>query len=265
MSDTKTSIFDSEEFNSSESNQNQSSGSNPPEQNSSSPEMVSTSLEPTPEVVVSQQPDQTLPEQNSSSTPSSDSEFNSAKNENELFFEKFNNTKKNHKKAELEKARKQINKKNKSLSFERRLEENRYVGTIYGIIAGIIALILSISITVFVLNFRFMNIISTDDYKDSLAWYGVALGISNYYTVLNKAVVIMSGIAFSLVPIPFFFLLSTWFMGLNQIFRSRNFMIFLFTCIGLSLLIVLITIPMFSVIYANHVNLPFNVKESWKK
>ncbi len=208
------------------------------------------------------------PNASSSSQPpvpvsSPDAEFHSAKSDNELFFEKFNNTKKNHKKAELEKARKQINKKNKSLSFERRLEDNRYVGKIYGIVGGVIALILAISITVFVLNYQFMINPDPNNYLTSNMWYGVVLGISNSYAVLNKAVVIMSGIAFSLVPIPFFFLLSTWFMGLNQIFRSRNFMVFLFTCIGLSLLIVLITIPMFSVIYSERLILPPNNSDSW--
>ncbi len=197
------------------------------------------------------------------STP--DSEFHSAKSENELFFEKFNNTKKNYKKAELEKARKQINKKNKTLSFERRLEDNRYVGKIYGIVGGVIALILSISITVFVLNYQFLVNSDYNSYQKDNMWYGIVLGISKQYGTLNKAVVIMSGIAFSLVPVPFFFLLSTWFMGLNQIFRSRNFMIFMFTCIGLSLLIVLITIPMFSVIYAQRPILPFNNSQSWDK
>ncbi len=254
MSDTKSGIFFADEFESFASTEKSDTNNNQSEPNQSSL-LTDTALTSTPISDMSnQEPKEEI----------HDTEFSSAKNENELFFEKFNNTKKNHKKAELEKAKKQINKKNKTLSFERRLEENSYVAKVYGAVGGVIALILAISITVFVINFRFYVNTDIESYKSSNTWYGIALGISTKYYMLNKVVVIMSGIAFSLVPIPFFFLLSTWFMGLNQIFRSRNFMVFLFSCIGLSLLIVLITIPMFSVIYSWWYILPFNNLESWK-
>lgn len=200
---------------------------------------------------------------NTTSTEIIDNEFRSAKNDNELFFEKFNNTKKNYKKAELEKARKQINKKNKSLSFERRLEDNRFVGMIYGIIGAIIFFVLAISITVFVINLKFYYPVTSDVYSTQNAWFGISYFINVEYFTMNRAIVIMEGIAFSLVLVPFFFLMTTWFVGINQMFRSRKFMMFLFTCIGISVLLVLITIPMFSIIYSKNGFLNINNIDNW--
>ncbi len=232
MEDKKESIFDSEEFKTSE-----------PEQPSANPPVPTSQT----------------------NTYNGDEMIRSAESDNELFFEKFNNTKKDHKKAELERARKLINKKNKSLGFERRLDDNRYVGMIYGIIAGIIVLILAISITAFTISYKFMVDHDPGNYSTDNTWWGIATAVDKYYGTMNSAVVIMSGIAFSLVPLPFFFLAATWFMGMNQVFRSRNFMLFLFVCIGLSALIVLITIPMFSVIYSWCSGLPTNNIDSWNK
>ncbi len=175
---------------------------------------------------------------------------------NELFFEKFNNTKKDYKRQQLEKVKKEINKRNKTLSFDRRLEDNRFLTKVYIMIGIVIFFVLSISITVFTINIMFYNG-DVDNYLNNNTWYGIANAINKWYLDMNRAVVIMSGIAFSLIPLPFLFLLTTWFVGMNQIFRSWKFILTVFIFIGLASLLVIITIPMFSIIYDNHTNLNF--------
>lgn len=178
------------------------------------------------------------------------------KTSNELFFEKFNNTKKDYKRQQLEKVKKEIDKRNKTLSFDRRLEDNRFLTKVYIIVLIVVLFILSISITVFTINIQFYNG-EIDKYLNNNTWYGIANAINKWYIDMNKAIVIMSGIAFSLIPLPFLFLLTTWFVGMNQIFRSWKFILTVFIFVGLSALLVLITIPMFSIIYVNHTNLNF--------
>lgn len=178
------------------------------------------------------------------------------KTSNELFFEKFNNTKKDYKKQQLEKVKKEIDKRNKTLSFDRRLEDNRFLTKVYLIIFIFIFFILSISITVFVINLKFYNG-DVDSYVNNNAWYGIANAVNKWYLTMNRVVVVMSAIAFSLVPLPFLFLLTTWFVGMNQIFRSWKFILSTSIFIGLAALIVIITIPMFSIIYVNHTTLNF--------
>lgn len=179
-----------------------------------------------------------------------------SKSSNELFFEKFNNTKKDYKKQQLEKVKKEIDKRNKTLSFDRRLEDNRFLTKVYIVICVVIFFTLSISITVFTINLMFYDG-NVDKFLNNNAWYGIANAVNKWYLNMNKAVVIMSAISFSLVPLPFLFLLTTWFVGMNQIFRSWKFILAIFIFIGTAALLVLTTIPMFSVIYANHTNLNF--------
>lgn len=194
-------------------------------------------------------------EQEPITTPVETNEI-SNKSSNELFFEKFNNTKKEYKKQQIEKAKKEIEKRNKTLSFDRKLDDNKFLTKVYIIIFIIIFFILAISITVFSINIMFYNG-NVDNFLSNNAWYGIAMSVNNWYLSMNRAIVILSGIAFSLVPLPFIFLLTTWFVGMNQIFRSWKFILTIFIFVGVAALCVLITIPMFSIIYTNHTILNF--------
>ncbi len=189
---------------------------------------------------------------NSTSIVETDQESNDIqKDSNYLFFEKFSNTKKNYKKEQLKNVKKQLDKKNKSLSFERRLENNRYLTKIYIILGIIIFFTLALSITVFVINFNFIDS-DGSKYANNSTWYGIDFIGHILYPTLFRATVIIAGISFGLIPSPFIFLGITWFIGLNQVFRSRIFMYTLFIVIGLSAILALTLVPMIGLLYDNH-------------
>ena len=176
---------------------------------------------------------------------------NGIKDSNDLFFEKFNNTKKNYKKEQLKNVKKQLDKKNKSLSFERRLENNRYLTKIYIILGVIIFFTLALSITVFVININFIDS-SGSKYANNSTWYGIDFIGHILYPTLFKATVVIAGVSFGLIPLPFIFLGITWFIGLNQVFRSRIFIYTLFVVIGISAILALSLVPMIGLLYDNH-------------
>lgn len=176
----------------------------------------------------------------------SDNETNSSStNPNLTFFEKFEKSKKDiikDKKRQKSEAKKSIGSRNKGLGFENRLRDDIFIRNLW-IIVGVVSVLLLAyaSVVVGFLGDKF-NGTSSSDYK----WTYV-----NYFSDMNKAIVVFCGIIIVLIPLPYLYLLVAWFIGINSVHRSKIYVIVLLTFLSISLLLTIIVIPMSSVIFAN--------------
>lgn len=171
--------------------------------------------------------------------------LDSAIDPNSTFFEKFEKSKKDiikDKKRQKSEAKKSIGLRNKVLGFENRLRDDVFIRNLW-IIVGVVSVLLLAyaSVVVGFLGNKF-NGAGSNDYK----WTYV-----NYYLDMNKTIVVFCGIIIVLIPLPFLYLLVAWFIGINNVHRSKIYVTMLLTFLSISLLLTIVVIPMSSIIFAD--------------
>lgn len=161
-------------------------------------------------------------------------------NSNETFFEKFEKTKKDfvrEKKEGKAKAQKSLKFKGKILGFENKLRDDDFIRNCW--IAFIVLSVLFVAYASVSLGFLGNKFNGATD-----KWI-----YANYYGDMTKTIVVFSGIILVIMPMPFLYLLGTWFVGINGTHKSKQFFIIILTFLILSLLLMLCLIPMTSIIF----------------
>lgn len=174
-----------------------------------------------------------------SSTP--ENETNKSDDKNALFFEKFEKSKKDflkEKRKEKYDAKKSIISKNKLLGFESRLRDEEFIKKIW--ILFIVFGIAFLAYACVVMGFLGNKFNGVSDNK----WV-----YANYYSGLTKTSVIFSGIVISLIPLPYVYLLSSWFIGINNVQNSKYFIVTNITILVLSAILLIVVVPMSSLIF----------------
>lgn len=153
------------------------------------------------------------------------SNSDSSKGSNDLFFEKFNKSKKDFKKDNKEKqqlAKKQIVSQARISGLSKRLEDNSFTMKIYSFLLITMFITIGFAIAIFVVLLPYSNPGVYDSSNVNDIWQRV-----NYVEHPNFAItsVVLSGITFILLPAPYLYLLATWFVGINQVTRSKVFIL----------------------------------------
>lgn len=165
---------------------------------------------------------------------------NKISNSNETFFEKFEKTKKDfvkEKKIGKQKAQKSLKFKSKILGFENRLRDEDFIRNSW--IAFIVLSILFVAYASVSLGFLGNKFNGASD-----KWI-----YANYYLDMTKTIVVFSSIILVIMPMPFLYLLGTWFVGINGTHKSKQFFIVILVFLVLSLILMLCLIPMTSIIF----------------
>lgn len=165
---------------------------------------------------------------------------------NAIFFEKFEKSKKDfmkEKRKEKLDAKKSISSKNKGLGLTARLKDDMYTKKIW-IIFSIVSIIL-LSYASVIMAFLGNKFDGSSDPK----WI-----FTSYYSALTKISVIFSGIAISLIPLPYFYLFSSWFIGINNIHHSKYFVSTNFYILVVATILLLIVIPLSTTIFIQTAN-----------
>lgn len=164
---------------------------------------------------------------------------------NSTFFEKFEKTKKDfvkEKKLKKAKAQKSLRIKNKILGFENKLRDDEFVKNSW--IAFVSIGIFIVAYCCVCLGFMATKFTSTSDAK-----WQVAVGIPDNGNML-KTIVIFSSIVLILVPIPYIYLLGSWFVGINGTFKSKVFFLVTFSLMVIATVLFLIILPMSAYLFA---------------
>ncbi|MGL5591471.1 MAG: hypothetical protein ACRDCF_01915 [Mycoplasmoidaceae bacterium] len=179
------------------------------------------------------------------------SDDNYSKGSNDLFFEKFNKSKKDFKRDNKERqllAKKQIISQARISGLSKRLEDNTFTLKIYLFLLVTLFITVGFGIAIFVILLPYSGPGSYDSSNVTDIWQRV-----NYVQYPNFAItcVVLSAMTFILLPSPYLYLLATWFVGINQVTRSK---VFILINVSLSLLAILMFIIIFilsTVIFVN--------------
>lgn len=166
---------------------------------------------------------------------------NNQTDKNAVFFEKFEKSKKDflkEKRKEKQFAKKSIISKNKLMGFESRLRDDDFLKKLWiYFIVGAIVLLAYASVVMGFLGDKFNG---TSDNK----WI-----YSVYYSGLTKTSVIFSGIAITIIPLPYLYLLASWFIGINNVHQSKYFVITNMVILTIALALLIIVVPLSSVVF----------------
>lgn len=160
---------------------------------------------------------------------------------NNTFFEKFEKSRKDIAKDKRERsleAKKSLNLKGKMLGFDNKLRDDAFVKKFW--IGFILAGLLFFAYACVVISFlgpQFNG--ATSDKWSYVNWYGD----------MNKTIVIFSGVVVGLIPIPYVYLIASWFVGINNVWRSKSFFVVNLTFLSICAVLVLLILPMSSVIF----------------
>lgn len=160
---------------------------------------------------------------------------------NAVFFEKFEKSKKDflkEKRKEKQFAKKSIVSKNKLLGFESRLRDEDFIKKLW--IYFIIAAVVLLGYASVVMGFLGDKFGGTSDNK----WI-----YATYYSGLTKTSVIFSGIALSIIPLPYFYLLAAWFIGINSVHQSKYFVTTNIVILIIAAILLIIVVPLSSIIF----------------
>ncbi|MDE5949631.1 MAG: hypothetical protein K2J69_01915, partial [Malacoplasma sp.] len=162
---------------------------------------------------------------------------------NETFFEKFEKSKRDfakEKRKEKNLAKKSISTKNKLLGFENRLRDDGFFKKFW---------IVMISVTAVLLIYACIVIGFLGPYFSSVADTSKWVPAVNIYGGLTKTSIIFSGIAICLIPIPYIFLLALWFVGVNNVHRSKPFIVSNLVILSISAVLLILVIPLSSIVF----------------
>ncbi|BAC43905.1 hypothetical protein D8X55_00030 [Malacoplasma penetrans] len=196
------------------------------------------------------------PNQSSSSNLETNSTVNNFSNEqtrptspgNDLFFEKFEKSKKDfikEKKKEKNVAKKSLSSKNKLLGFESRLRDEHYFKRFW---------IILLSVTFFVLAYACTVIGLCGPHFASVESSSKWIAAYNLYNGVFKTSVIFSGIIICIIPLPYIFLLSSWFIGINNVHRSKSFVVSNIAILVTSIVLLFFVIILSSIVFATTVS-----------
>lgn len=165
---------------------------------------------------------------------------------NAIFFEKFEKSKKDflkEKKRDKKNAKKSILSSNKALSFDAKLRDDYFVKKLW--------IFLIIFDLIIIAYFSVIEGFLGNKFNGSQIpkWIFV-----NYYSNLTKTSVILSGISIVLIICPYFFLLASWFIGVNNIHKSKSLLVSNIFILGLSIVFLIIIIPSSSLIFHETIN-----------
>lgn len=156
---------------------------------------------------------------------------------NKNFFEKFEKTKKDLKKQKKEdrkKALRSSGQKNKLLlRFEINLRDPAFLKKTWVFI--ILGSILFMGYSIGVLSVLANQFNTASDNK----WVFL-----NLFSGLNRTSIVFSGITVGLIPIPYVFLIASWFIGINNVHQSKYYMASWVVILGFCGLLFLIFFPM---------------------
>lgn len=162
---------------------------------------------------------------------------------NEVFFEKFEKSKKDfikEKRKERNKAKKSISNQNKLLGFENRLRDDSYFKRFWILLLSVTGLLLAYScIVIAFLGPHFSSASDTSRWSPAVKLFGG----------LTKTSVIFTGIVIVSLPLPYLFLLTSWFIGINSVHRSKVFIIANLVVVSIAILLIAITIPLSSYVF----------------
>ena len=199
-------------------------------------EPKTTSQPVTPQQQTSQQNPQTSPLSQSRATVT-------PKDKNEIFFEKFERSKKDfakEKRREKNEAKKSLSTRNKILGFESKLRDDNYFKKFWiGIIVVTVLLLAYACVVVGFLGPYFSNVDSGSKWVPAV----------NIYGGLTKTSIILSGIAICLMPLPYIFLLALWFVGVNNVHRSKVFVSSVLVVLSISAVLLILVVPLSSVVF----------------
>lgn len=162
---------------------------------------------------------------------------------NKIFFEKFERTKKDvlkERRAQKIKTIKSLKAKNKMLGFDYKLRDDGFIKNSW--IVFIILSIFLVAYSAVCLGFLGSFFNGTNDTKWSVA---------NLHLDMTRTIIIFSSVVIILVPIPYIYLMGTWFVGINGSHKSKIFFIVIFMFLLISTVLTLLVIPMSSVIFDN--------------
>lgn len=175
------------------------------------------------------------------------------KSTNDTFFDKFDKTKKEHKSTIKKLKKEKYNGKSNSgimTSFGKKLQSTGFLVKIYSLIAGVASLTIILGILLFVLLIDFFNgtpailptniPIATGLYQFIRdIQYTVKLSI---YQPIVQTIVILSMASVAIIFTPILYIVSSWFIGMNNIHKERKFVIAYASIIGISIFLLLVSI-----------------------
>lgn len=166
---------------------------------------------------------------------------------NDVFFEKFEKSKKDfikEKKKEKNLAKKTISNKNKLLGFESKLRDEEYFKKFWIILLTTTGFVLAYACVVIgLLGTHFFGPSSTSKW---IASY-------NLYQGVFRTSIVFSGVIICLIPLPYIFLLSAWFIGINNVHRSKVFVISNLSILAFCVFLLFLTIILSSIIFGTTV------------
>ncbi|MGL5246217.1 MAG: hypothetical protein ACRC8C_01460 [Mycoplasmoidaceae bacterium] len=176
---------------------------------------------------------------------------NTSNGSNDLFFEKFNKSKKDFKKDNKEKqllAKKQIISQARISGLSKRLEDNTFTLKIYLFLLVIFFITVGFGIAIFTVLLPYSGPGQYDASNVTDIWQRV-----NYIQYPNFAItsVVLSAITFILLPAPYLYLLATWFVGINQVTRSKVFILINLSLSLLAILMFIIILILSTLIFVN--------------
>lgn len=161
---------------------------------------------------------------------------------NSTFFEKFEKTKKDFLKEKRQKdflAKRSLSSKSKAKGLDNKLRDDKFAKDAW--ISFIV-----IGLFLFAYACVVMGFLATQfNGSTSNKWAYIDL-----YSDMNKTTIIFSGIIACLIPIPYMYLLASWFVGINNVHRSKSFFIVNMSFIGIAILLFICVLPMSSIIFA---------------
>lgn len=180
------------------------------------------------------------------------------KDSNEIFFEKFSNTKKDFKKNKIKKS-----KFYQFLNFKKidiHLEDNSFIKWSYIIFISFLIINITFSgLVIAFFNGYFLKGNNPSEVHSFLGDYNniINLRVSSGFGSLLDANFIFACLSISLLLIPYLYLISTWFIGFNNTYRSKIFYIFNLSMIILTFTFLLLMIIFTSVLLSpDHIGLP---------
>lgn len=161
---------------------------------------------------------------------------------NSTFFEKFEKTKKDFLKEKRQKdflAKRSLSSKSKAKGLENKLRDDKFVKDSW--ISFIV-----IGLFLFAYGCVVMGFLATQfNGSTSNKWTFIDL-----YSDMTKTTIVFSGIIVCLIPIPYMYLLASWFVGINSVHRSKSFFLVNMTFIGIAIVLFICVLPMSSIIFA---------------
>ncbi|EGZ31554.1 hypothetical protein [Malacoplasma iowae] len=161
---------------------------------------------------------------------------------NNTFFEKFEKTKKDFLKEKREKdflAKRSLSSKSKAKGFDNKLRDDKFVKDSW--ISFIVIGLFLFAYACVVMGFLATQFNGSTSHK----WAYIDLNLA-----MNQTTIIFSGIIVCLIPIPYIYLLASWFVGINSVHRSKSFFLVNMSFIGIAILLFICVLPMSSVIFA---------------